>query len=354
MPYPSYAKMTEEDMQALYAYLMQGVTPVQAANQPSEMGFPFNQRWGLALWNWLFLDDTPFQPQPAERRMEPRRLPGAGPGPLRRLPHAARHRLPGKDHDQRRPEGQAVPGRETVEGWRALSLRDLWTPQDTAEMLKTGRNRHGTVSGNMVDVVQHSTQYMSDGTCWPSAPTSSPCRPANDLPMQVAQGPAPVIAPAARGAEALATAAAHWSAGRPLRTRGGLGYLQFCADCHRSDGAAWTACSRRWPATARCSQTTPTLIHIMLTGWTARHPGPQPPADHAGLRQPERPEIAEILNFTCRRAGAARMRPRSRPGCAIAAQARWTPRAKQRPFETPRLPACWTRRMPSSWSTARA
>ncbi|KAI5931837.1 putative T-complex protein 10A [Manis javanica] len=52
MPYPSYAKMTAEDMQALYAYLLQGVAPVKAANKESDLGFPFNQRWGLALWNW--------------------------------------------------------------------------------------------------------------------------------------------------------------------------------------------------------------------------------------------------------------------------------------------------------------
>ena len=28
MPYPSYAKISEEDMRALYAYLMHGVQPV--------------------------------------------------------------------------------------------------------------------------------------------------------------------------------------------------------------------------------------------------------------------------------------------------------------------------------------
>lgn len=46
MPYPSYAKMSEEDMRALYAYLMQGVEPVRQANLEADMGFPFNQRWG--------------------------------------------------------------------------------------------------------------------------------------------------------------------------------------------------------------------------------------------------------------------------------------------------------------------
>ena len=66
MPHPSYAKISEEDMRALYAYLMHGVQPVTQANTPSAMSWPFNQRWGLSLWNWAFLDDAPFIP-PATR-----------------------------------------------------------------------------------------------------------------------------------------------------------------------------------------------------------------------------------------------------------------------------------------------
>jgi len=40
MPYPSYAKISEEDMRALYAYLMQGVPAVRQDNLPADMGFP--------------------------------------------------------------------------------------------------------------------------------------------------------------------------------------------------------------------------------------------------------------------------------------------------------------------------
>ena len=65
MPYPSYAKMTDDDMRALYAYLMQGVTPVKQVNLEAEMSFPFNQRWGLTLWNWMFVDSQPFTPDPS-------------------------------------------------------------------------------------------------------------------------------------------------------------------------------------------------------------------------------------------------------------------------------------------------
>lgn len=62
MPYPSYAKMTKEDMRALFAYLNFGVTPMAQAHRATAMAFPFNQRRGLSLWNRAFLDDKPFQP----------------------------------------------------------------------------------------------------------------------------------------------------------------------------------------------------------------------------------------------------------------------------------------------------
>jgi thiosulfate dehydrogenase len=50
----------------------------------------------------------------------------------------------------------------TVEAWRALSLRHLWTVEDTALLLKTGQNRFSTVSGSMVEVIHLNSQHFSD------------------------------------------------------------------------------------------------------------------------------------------------------------------------------------------------
>lgn len=346
MPYPSYAKMTEDDMQALYAYLMQGVTPVQAANQPSEMGFPFNQRWGLSLWNWLFLDDTPFQPQAGQSAEWNR-----GAYLVQGLGHCGACHTPRgiafqeKTMSGEGPNGPLFLAGETVEGWRALSLRDLWTPQETAELLKTGRNRHGSVSGNMVDVVQHSTQYMSDGDLL-AIGTYLKALPAgkNDLPMQVAQGPAPVIAIPARSVgstEALATtAAAHYNVPADLyRTRGGLGYLQFCADCHRSDGAGVDGIFPPLAGNRSLqSDNASTLIHIMLTGWTT----PVTQAHSRPLTMPAfaqlgNQEIADILNFTRRNWGrkdAPEVQAKDVQSLRKTLDAKGE---NSRPFETPRL-----------------
>jgi thiosulfate dehydrogenase len=62
MPYPSYAKVSEDDMRALYAYFHDGVAAVSQPNKPAEMRWPFSMRWGLIFWNWAFLDDAPFKP----------------------------------------------------------------------------------------------------------------------------------------------------------------------------------------------------------------------------------------------------------------------------------------------------
>lgn len=54
MPYPSYARVSESDMQALYAYFMHGVEPVTQENKVSDIPWPLSMRWPLMGWRWLF------------------------------------------------------------------------------------------------------------------------------------------------------------------------------------------------------------------------------------------------------------------------------------------------------------
>lgn len=61
MPYTAYARVTDADVAALYAYFMQGVQPVDAAPAAhTDLPFPFNVRLSMAGWNLLFLDPQPF------------------------------------------------------------------------------------------------------------------------------------------------------------------------------------------------------------------------------------------------------------------------------------------------------
>lgn len=283
MPYPSYAKMTDDDMRALYAYLMQGVAPVKQVNLEAEMSFPFNQRWGLTLWNWMFVDNQPFTPDPSSSEVLNR-----GAYLVQGLGHCGSCHTPrGLAFQEKALSDAGSSGKhylagETVEAWRALSLRNLWTVEDTVQLLKTGQNRFATVSGNMADVIHHSTQHFTDAdlTAIASYLKSLPAGK-DDLPM-----PAVAIEPA-KAPDTLFT------------TRGGLGYTQFCADCHRPDGGGVTGMFPPLNGNPGITAANPTsLLHITLTGWqtaeTATHPRVWTMPGFARLADDE---IAEILSF---------------------------------------------------------
>src|SRR5450830_928243 len=66
MPYPSYAKLSDDDIRALYAFFMNGVQPVSQANIPNGIPGPLNLRWPIALWNGLFAPTVPYAFKPAQ------------------------------------------------------------------------------------------------------------------------------------------------------------------------------------------------------------------------------------------------------------------------------------------------
>lgn len=63
-PYTSYSRMSDEDLRALKAWL-DTVPPVERPSPPHELGFPFNQRWLIGLWQWAFFTPERFVPDPA-------------------------------------------------------------------------------------------------------------------------------------------------------------------------------------------------------------------------------------------------------------------------------------------------
>lgn len=54
MPYPSFARMTQDDMKALYAYFMHGVQPIAQKNHPTDISWPMSMRWPLSIWRSVF------------------------------------------------------------------------------------------------------------------------------------------------------------------------------------------------------------------------------------------------------------------------------------------------------------
>ncbi len=48
MPYTSYAKISDDDVKALYAYFMNDIVAVDTVPRPTQLPFPFNIR--LSMW----------------------------------------------------------------------------------------------------------------------------------------------------------------------------------------------------------------------------------------------------------------------------------------------------------------
>lgn len=61
MPYPSFVKINDDDLQDLYLYFQHGVKPVSQTNKDSDIPWPLNMRWPLAAWNALFRHDGTYQ-----------------------------------------------------------------------------------------------------------------------------------------------------------------------------------------------------------------------------------------------------------------------------------------------------
>jgi len=61
-PYTSFTRMTEQDVQDLKTYLF-SIPPVEQANKPPELRFPFGWRAGLVVWRWLNFRPGTYQPR---------------------------------------------------------------------------------------------------------------------------------------------------------------------------------------------------------------------------------------------------------------------------------------------------
>jgi mono/diheme cytochrome c family protein len=168
MPYPSYAKMSEQDMRALYDFIMNEVEPVNQPNQANEIpGWKDNARLGMGIWNLLTMDDEPYEPDSNQSDAWNRGaylIQGPGHCGACHTPRGLLMQEKGLDEDD-----SAFLSGAALDHWNASSLNgDInsglgrWTEADVAEFLGSGHNRFGTAFGTMVEVVNNSTQHMSD------------------------------------------------------------------------------------------------------------------------------------------------------------------------------------------------
>lgn len=262
MPYPSYAVVSDEDMQALYAYFMHGVAPVAQQNKESDIPWPLSMRWPLAIWRTVFAPNVKaFQPKAGEDKELAR-----GRYLVEGLGHCGACHTPRSFTMQEKALNDAkgsdylAGSNAPIDGWTASNLRGdnrdglgRWSQDDLAQFLRTGRNDDTAAFGGMTDVVEHSLQYLSEEDI------NAIARYLKSLgakdPSQAGFQPDDAVAQALwKGDDSKPGAAT---------------YVDSCAACHRTDGRGY---KRFFPALRGnpvvLADDPTSLIHIVLTGGT--------------------------------------------------------------------------------------
>ncbi|NMM85712.1 cytochrome C [Rhodococcus sp. SRB_17] len=163
MPYTAYAKTTDDDMAAMYAYFMHGVAPIDSAPPATQLPFPFSIRASLAVWNALFLDTTPYQPN-AQQTPEWNR----GAYLVQGLAHCSachtpRNALMAEDPKRSLGGGEAGP-------WHAPNISSDpqsgiggWSDDELVHYLREGHAvGKGSSGGPMAEAVDHSLSHLSE------------------------------------------------------------------------------------------------------------------------------------------------------------------------------------------------
>ncbi|MDA1133270.1 MAG: cytochrome c [Proteobacteria bacterium] len=227
-PYDRFTLTTDEDIAAIYAYIMSDVPASDLVPPENELGFPFNIRLSLAGWNLLFLKNERFQPDPNQDEEWNR-----GAYLVEGLGHC------GSCHSPRNLMGAEVNHYDGgfAEGWLAPALNEnstapiRWSRDALVNYLYDGWDRdHGVTAGPMTPIVNHLYDRSEDNV-YPMAayvawlggtpvPTSDEAREAaadriafaNEVEWDEANPPEPADEDLARGA---------------------VVYRDLCAKCHK-------------------------------------------------------------------------------------------------------------------------
>lgn len=294
MPYVSFAKMSSEDVAALYGYFMHGVAPVHRTPPKTALTFPFNQRWGLAVWNWFFLEKGAYGDDGARSAQWNR-----GAYLVQGLGHCGSCHTPRGLAYQERGYSQTSSHYLTggiTDHWLAPNLTGDpisglggWSESQIVQFLKTGHGGRSMAFGPMKQVVSDSTQHFDDADL---------ASVANYLKSLPPQRPATSFLPPSR-----ANRTVEWLDSGDVRVPGAGLFNNFCAKCHQASGAGNPA---KAPALAGSgvvrAEDPSSVIHIILSGAKPHQAADMPPVEPMpgfADRFDDR-EIAEVASFVRR------------------------------------------------------
>jgi mono/diheme cytochrome c family protein len=289
MPFPSYARVSDTDMQALYAYFSHDVQPVEQKNKAEDIPWPLSMRWPLTYWRWLFAPGV----QATQVTASDDPALGRGAYLVEGLGHCGTCHTPrGLALQEKALTGKGGANYLSgglVNDYVANNLRSdvmtglgAWSEDDIVQFLKTGRNTKTAAFGGMTEVVEHSMQYMTDADLHAIAHylKSLPALGRDQF----------VYAPATGTA---------LTAG-DISARGSLDYLNNCAACHLSSGKGYRSTFPALAGNPVVDAADPSsLINIVLNGSTelATEVAPtqftMPPFSTRLTDQ----EIADVLTF---------------------------------------------------------
>ncbi|MDB5895587.1 MAG: hypothetical protein JWQ88_3118 [Rhodoferax sp.] len=272
MPYTAYTKMSDADLKALFDHLQHGVTPAPDVPPPNEVGFPFNQRWGLKLWKMAFLTPGPYTDKPAR---------GAEWNRGAYLTQAVGHC--GACHTPRGVAFQERGEDETSRHFLTGEVNDHWfgsnltgdpvaglgrlATEDIAAFLKTGYAAGLSAYGSMADEVEQSLQHMSEDDVRAVAVYLKTLPP---------QREAGRYRPSSETVRTLADG----NHTRDASPTGQVVYQHFCAQCHQADGSGVPRVYPRLAGNPSVLAEDPSaLIRLVIEGGhtprTANGPPPQ-------------------------------------------------------------------------------
>jgi mono/diheme cytochrome c family protein len=218
MPYTAYAKMSDEDLQDLFAYLQKDIAAVAQTPPANTVGWPLNIRWLLAFWNVAFLDGSRFTPDPAKDVRWNR-----GAYIVEALAHCGECHTP-RRITQNLDNGQKFSG-AVLQGWKAYNITSSkqsgiggWSDDAVASYLSTGHaDGHSAASGPMAEAVDDSLRYATSDDIHAIVAYLRSVAPIDNAPA-IAQNP-----PAANDVS-------------PPQTLGVQVFAGNCANCHDWDG----------------------------------------------------------------------------------------------------------------------
>ena len=297
MPYTSYAKLTDDDIHALYLYFMHGVKEDDHLTPATHLAFPFNLRAMMSVWNRLFADPHVFQPQAQASALVNR-----GDYLVNGLAHCdtchtPRNALMGAQANQGLAGG-------SVGSWYAPNITPdpiagigRWSDDELAEYLTTGRaGNKAQAAGPMAEAIEQSLQYL---------------RP-EDI--------RAIIAylrqiPAIKSEQSLARDQYGSPADDEARYRadsqadaGWKVYASTCANCHQPNGAGNAFYPALFNNTATGAENADNLITVILEGvqrQTQGHPIAMPGyGEQASFTDRlSDQQIADVSNYVLKRFG---------------------------------------------------